>query len=710
MVGARKPVRALVIGAGPAAVSMHLPVLARLRDRGEIVLALVCDIQRERAAQARGSFGFLEDCGEGMTALAREDIDAVYIFGSAQLHHQYGTAALRNGKHLFVEKPIAPSYTQACELAQLARAQGRVAVGGHNRRFYQSLDLLRARAGAAGWRFAEAVFHKSEFGKAPLFGARTWLGANGIHALDALLFMMGGLPEEVSALTGGAGVGEPAAFCAIMRWRDGAQAAFLCNNNAGARREEYVFHAAGETCAVTAAGVTITRGETVEEIPLRSLGDGIVAEHEAFLRAVRHGDPPAHAIEAIAPSLFLAELIESGFHGRVRLPVPVPETSRGPVLAAGSVPSTSPLSPVSLTGGPSVLVVASAGMQSALARWLPQCRLVSLEDVRGSAVSRPDIVAVILGRGSSALPADILDRLPGLMVVGVVGLSLAGHAPEELLRRGITLVNASAAYAESVAEFALGLAILGRRGAFRSHELMRGGEWQTPRPRGLTGMAERAAKHLRPLIRAAGLEKAVRDFWRAARPRGSAATAAPRELRGTTAGLIGWGANARAFAQRLVRARARVLVYSEHATAEEIQAAGAAPASLGDVLSADIVSLHRGLNRHTRHALGAPELARLQPGAVLINVARGALIEPRALLERLRQGDIFACLDTYEHEPLSASHPLRRLPNVFLTAHIAGGSADMHAAAAEEVVRKVAACLSGDTVEPITLERLGTMT
>ena len=152
------PQRALVIGAGPAAVEMHLPVLAVLRDRGELTLSVVCDIQRERAAHARRKFGFLEDTGTAAAALARPDIDVVYAFGSAQMHFEYGLAALRNGKHLFVEKPIAPSYAQARQMAQVARANGLVAAGGHNRRFYRSLAAVRARGGNAGWRFAEAVF------------------------------------------------------------------------------------------------------------------------------------------------------------------------------------------------------------------------------------------------------------------------------------------------------------------------------------------------------------------------------------------------------------------------------------------------------------------------------------------------------------------------------------------------------------------------
>jgi phosphoglycerate dehydrogenase-like enzyme len=94
---------------------------------------------------------------------------------------------------------------------------------------------------------------------------------------------------------------------------------------------------------------------------------------------------------------------------------------------------------------------------------------------------------------------------------------------------------------------------------------------------------------------------------------------------------------------------------------------------------------------------------------VLINVARGALIEPNALLARLRRGDIFACLDSFEDEPLPASHPLRDLPNVFLTAHIAGGSSDNYAAAALEVVRNVAALLAGDPAQHIGADRLRTM-
>src|SRR5581483_6440437 len=91
--------RILAIGAGPAASSMHLPVLARLRDKGLISLAAICDVVTVRAFQAKRKFGCLEAGGEASALLVRADIDAVYLFAGAQLHYDLGLAALRAGKH-----------------------------------------------------------------------------------------------------------------------------------------------------------------------------------------------------------------------------------------------------------------------------------------------------------------------------------------------------------------------------------------------------------------------------------------------------------------------------------------------------------------------------------------------------------------------------------------------------------------------------------
>ena len=686
------PVRVLVIGAGPASVAMHLPVLAELARSGEVSLAAVCDVQPALASAARQRFGFQQETGDAAAALARSDIDAVYIFGSAQMHLDLGLAALERGKHLFVEKPVAPSYRDTMSLVSAAERHDRVAVGGHNRRFLQSLQMLRQHAGRSRWRYAEAVFHKAEHGKSTPFGARSWLSANGIHALDALLYMMGGLPEQLVAHSSGAG-GGPGTFSALMRWPDGAQGVFLCDNQAGRRREEYVFHGVGEGFRVTDDELIREKDGGEERTALLSVGDGIAAEHAAFLQAIRSGETPVHALANLAPSLLLAELIESGFSGRVELPaVADTRAASEPAMASRAI-----------------LIVQPGGQRPSIAAALPGARLVSPADLAASESVREDIGAAILASGAEPLSAAMLAKMPNLRIVGVVGLSVAAYGPETLLARGIHLVNASRAYADGVAEYALALAILGRRRAFVSHELMRGGAWGThASAHGLRAFLRRAARPLLPLLRRTGLfERAKRA---SAALQLSAGDAEPRELRGATAGLIGWSANACALAERLAAAGARVVVWSEHAAPEEIAASGAARVSLAEALAADIVSLHRGLTPQSRHFLGAPELAQLRPGSVLINIARGALIEPAALLERLRRRDVFACLDTFEQEPSPADDPLRALPNVFLSSHIAGGSRDMREAATREVAAKVSEFLAqGATQHAIAPQRLRTM-
>ncbi len=685
--------RALVVGASETAALLHLPELARLRDAGRIDLVEICDLRPDAAEEMRRRFGFAGDGGDAVAAIHRPDIDLVYLLGNAQQHHALGIVALTAGKHLFVEKPIAPGYTEARALADAAHARGLVAVGGHNRRFLAALARLRALAGSSGWTYAEAVFHKPEYGRPPPFGAASWLTANGIHALDVLVYMMGGLPDHVTAQAGGRGA-SPSTFSALMRWAGNVQGVFLCDNSAGERREGYTFHAPGESWRVTEAGLSGRRdGGPPMAFDLSPAGDGFAAEHDAFLAAVEGGPPPPNTIAALAPSLFLAGLIEAGYHGPVRLPEP-----RAPARPARRY---------------TVLLAGADRLRGALSTIPGVWRLISPADLDRSAAPHPDVVAALFGQGAEPLSEAALDKLPNLAVVGTVGLSLARYAPDRLLARGITLVNASHAYAESVAEFAFGLAILGRRRAFVASRGMQRGGWGTALPpTGARGVVLRSAKAARPIIAALGIQGPVRRLWRSrqALTSLSSPTGPSRDLAGALVGLIGWGANARVFSQRLLATGAHVIVYSDHADPVEIRAAGAEPASLAAVLAADIVSLHRGLTPATRHCLGAAELDRLRPGAVLINVARGALIEPAALVARLRRGDIIACLDTFEQEPLPRRHPLRRLSNVFLTPHIAGGSPDMHMAATREVIAKIAAHLGGVAATAVTADRLATMT
>ena len=109
---------------------------------------------------------------------------------------------------------------------------------------------------------------------------------------------------------------------------------------------------------------------------------------------------------------------------------------------------------------------------------------------------------------------------------------------------------------------------------------------------------------------------------------------------------------------------------------------------------ADILSLHCPLTPDTRHVVNATRLATMKPQAVLVNTARGALIDSAALVEALRANRLgFAGLDVFEEEPLPGDHPLRRAPRTLLTPHVAWystGSLDrLQRFAAEEIKRSL---------------------
>lgn len=110
---------------------------------------------------------------------------------------------------------------------------------------------------------------------------------------------------------------------------------------------------------------------------------------------------------------------------------------------------------------------------------------------------------------------------------------------------------------------------------------------------------------------------------------------------------------------------------------------------------ADVVSLHLPLTEQTRHLLGAVQLARMSPDAVLVNVSRGGLVDEVAVAERLARGELAgAGFDVFEAEPLAAGHPLCSTPNVLLTPHIAWyseeASREVQLKAAQEAARALA--------------------
>jgi phosphoglycerate dehydrogenase-like enzyme len=167
-------------------------------------------------------------------------------------------------------------------------------------------------------------------------------------------------------------------------------------------------------------------------------------------------------------------------------------------------------------------------------------------------------------------------------------------------------------------------------------------------------------------------------------------------LHGSTVGIVGFGRIGRAVARRCLGFNMEVLVADPVAEADTVARLGYALVDLDQLLRrADFVTLHLPLLPETRNLLDARRLALLKPSAILINTARGGIVDESALLAALRQGKIAgAGLDVFETEPLPDS-PLRHLDRTVLTPHVAGVSAAAVQAMAHRCCDSILAVLRG---------------
>jgi D-3-phosphoglycerate dehydrogenase len=166
-------------------------------------------------------------------------------------------------------------------------------------------------------------------------------------------------------------------------------------------------------------------------------------------------------------------------------------------------------------------------------------------------------------------------------------------------------------------------------------------------------------------------------------------------LRKMTFATAGFGRIARAVLARAAAFGCKPAAYDPYVPAEVFEKAGVAKLSVDELFAqADILSLNLPLTEETRHFANASRLATMKPHAIIVNTARGGLIDTHALADALSKGTPFAAgLDVFESEPLESNHPLRKAPNALLTSHTAWFSADsvgeLQRLAAEEAARRL---------------------
>ncbi len=191
-------------------------------------------------------------------------------------------------------------------------------------------------------------------------------------------------------------------------------------------------------------------------------------------------------------------------------------------------------------------------------------------------------------------------------------------------------------------------------------------------------------------------EQAVRG-----KPYPRLALGAKRRLEGATIGIIGLGRIGSTVARRLAGWEPRLLAYDPYITSQRAQQFGAELVDWATLLTeSDVVTVHCPLTSETHHMLDAAALGRLRPGAILINTARGPIVDETALVHALTSGQLWAAgLDVTEQEPLSADSPLLALDNVILTPHVAAYSPqareDLYRMTCEIAIQ----VLSGETPE-----------
>lgn len=265
---------------------------------------------------------------------------------------------------------------------------------------------------------------------------------------------------------------------------------------------------------------------------------------------------------------------------------------------------------------------------------------------------------VLVVRNRTQVRGGLLEAARRLKCVGRLGVGLDNIDVAACTEREIAVYPATGANDDSVAEYVLAAALLLLRSVWHSSDEVAAGQW----PRQKLGQG--------------------------------------REIAGRTLGLVGYGAIGMRLGRLAGGVGMSVIAFDPAIPASDARWASAKRMeTLGELLgTADVVSLHVPLVPSTRHLIGEAAIRRMKPGAVLINAARGGVVDEAALCRALREGRLGgAALDVFEKEPVDAKSGalFAGCPNLLLTPHIAGVTADSNERVSELIADRVIAHLEG---------------
>ncbi len=276
-----------------------------------------------------------------------------------------------------------------------------------------------------------------------------------------------------------------------------------------------------------------------------------------------------------------------------------------------------------------------------------------------SALANADAVLSMI---TDKIDASVISDAPRLRVISNLGVGVDNIDLTAATRAGIAVGHTPGVLTDATADLAFGLLMATARRIAEADRHVRAGKWQTWGPMTMLG----------------------------------------RDVHLSTIGLIGFGAIGQAMARRATGFGMRVL-YLKHSSSkrtpqrDESGIANVTAVSLPRLLAqSDYVSIHVPLTAKTRHMIGAREFALMKPGAILINTARGAVVDQTAMVAALKSGRLAgAGLDVTDPEPIAYRDQLLRFDSVVITPHIGSASFATRASMAAIAVDNVLAALSG---------------